>query len=170
MALLCTTDKTVLLACNRDVTFIDSLGSKIFKLTLPKYAAQKAKQAEDNDDDEQIEEDQLKKKTNASEESSRIQHIAVSPNEKLLVITTSGDKLIYMYKMLAANEPELMSKRLLSRTSSALTFSSDSRSLYVADKTGDCYEFDCQNLDKPGKWILGHLSMVLDVLATSDNR
>lgn len=169
MALLCTISKTVLLAAKREIKFIDPNGEIVFTLTIPKFDAKNAKKTEDNDD-EQNEDTMPPKKSGSTEGLSTIQNIAVSPNGNLLVITTTGDKLVYMYKILATDKYELVSRRALSRISSSMIFSNDSRSLYIADKTGDCYEFDCENFDTEGKWILGHLSMVLDVLVTPDNR
>lgn len=170
MALLCTIRETVLLAAKREVKFIDSNDISVSTLTLPKFDPKNTKQTEDNDDEEQIEEIVPPKKPGSSDDLSTIQNIAVSPNGNLLVITTTGDKLVYMYKTSTTDEPELVSKRALSRISSSMIFSSDSHYLYIADKTGDCYEYDCENLETPGKWILGHLSMVLDILMTPDDR
>lgn len=171
MALLTTIDKTILLAAKREVKFFNSNGTNISKLTLPQFDPKNAKQTEENDDDDEPTEGVVApKKPDSSKDDSVIQNIAVSPNGQLLVITTTGDKLVYMYKVLAADKHELVSKRVLARISSSMAFSSDSRYVYIADKTGDCYEFDCENLDATGKWILGHLSMLLDVLVTQDSR
>lgn len=172
MALLSTINATILLAAKREIKFFDSTGTNVFKLTLPTFDPKNAKPTEDNendDDDEPAVEIVEPKKSDASD-GSVIQNIAVSPNGHLLVITTTGDKIVYTYKILATDKQELVSKRALSRISSSMIFSSDSRHLYIADKTGDCYEFDCENFEVAGKWILGHLSMVLDVLVTQDNR
>ncbi len=173
MALLTTIDKTILLAAKREVKFFDSNGTNVFKLTIPQFDPKNVKQNEDNeenDDEDQIEGNSAPTKTDSSKDGSVIQNIAVSPNGQLLVITTTGDKLVYTYNILAVDKYELVSKRPLARISSAMIFSGDSSHLYIADKTGDCYEFDCVNLETAGKWILGHLSMVLDVLVTQDNR
>lgn len=172
MALLNTIDKTILFAAKREVKFFDSTGTNVFKLSLPKFDPKNAKQTEDNDeDDEQSEEIVTKiKPGGSSKDDSVIQNLAVSPNGQLLVITTTGDKLVYLYKILSTDKHELVSTRPLPRISSAIVFSSNSRKFYIADKTGDCYEYDCENLESAGKWILGHLSMLLDVLVTQDNR
>lgn len=171
MALLSTINETILLAAKREVKFFNSNGTNVFKLTLPVFDPKNTKQTEDNeDDDEQTEETVAPKKPDPSKDGSVIQNIAVSPNGQFLMITTTADKLLYMYKVLATDKHELVSKRALARISSSMVFSSDSRYLYIADKTGDCYEFDCDNFETAGKWILGHLSMVLDVLVTQDNR
>ncbi|XP_037036811.1 tRNA (guanine-N(7)-)-methyltransferase non-catalytic subunit wuho [Bradysia coprophila] len=171
MALLTTIDKTILLAAKREIKFFDSNGTHLSKLTLPQFDPKSAKQTEENDDDdEQADGVVAPRKSDSSKDGSVIQNIGVSPNGQLLVITTTGDKLVYMYKILAADKHELVSKRVLARISSSMAFSSDSRHVYIADKTGDCYEFDCENLEATGKWILGHLSMLLDVVVTHDNR
>lgn len=168
MASLSTINATILLAAKREIKFFESNGTNVSQLTLPAFDSQNAKQTEDNDDeDEPI---TMTKKSDPTKDGSVIQNIAVSPNGQVLAVTTTGDKLVYMYKILAIDKHELVSKRTLARISSAMAFSSDSRLLFIADKTGDCYEFDCENFDVPGKWILGHLSMLLDVLVTDDNR
>lgn len=172
MALLSTINETILLAAKREIKFFDASGTNVHKLTIPILDPKNAKQTEENDDDDEQPEGIVapKKPDASSKDGSVIQNIAVSPTGHLLVVTTTGDKLVYMYKVLAADKHELVSTRALARVSSALAFSSDSRCVYIADKTGDCYEFDCENLEVAGKWVLGHLSMLLDVLVTEDNR
>lgn len=171
MALITTIDSTILLAAKREIKFFDSTGANISTLTLPQFDPKNAKQTEENDDDdEQADGEVAPKKLDSSKDGSVIQNIGVSPNKQLLAVTTTGDKLVYFYKILAVDKHELVSKRVLARISSSMAFSSDSRYVYIADKTGDCYEFDCENLESTGKWILGHLSMLLDVLVTEDNR
>ncbi|KAG4080314.1 hypothetical protein HA402_010806 [Bradysia odoriphaga] len=158
MALLSIIDKTILLAAKREIKFFDSNGTNLSKLTLPQFDPKSAKQTEDNDDDdEQADGVVAPRKSDSCKDGSVIQNIGVSPNGQLLVVTTT-------------DKHELVSKRVLARISSSMAFSSDSRHVYIADKTGDCYEFDCENLESTGKWILGHLSMLLDVLVTHDNR
>lgn len=172
MALLSTANKTILLAAKREVKFFDSNGINVSQLTLPKFDPKNTKQTEDNDDDDEQPEEMMvaPKKPGSSKDASVIQNIAVSPNGHLLAITTTGDKLVYMYKLLATGTHELVSTRALLRITSSMVFSSDSTHLYIADKTGDSYEYDCENFETAGKWILGHLSMLLDVLVTPDNR
>ncbi|KAJ6633284.1 tRNA (guanine-N(7)-)-methyltransferase non-catalytic subunit wuho [Pseudolycoriella hygida] len=169
MALLTTVSDTILLAAKREVKFFNSDGTNVQHLLLPAFDPKNTKQSNDIEDDDERSEEPAKRLISQKEESV-IQNIAVSPNGHLLVITTTGDKLVYTYKILATEKQELVSKRTLPRISSAIAFSSDSKYFYIADKTGDCYEFSCENVDLAGKWILGHLSMVLDVLATQDLR
>ncbi|CAD7089720.1 unnamed protein product [Hermetia illucens] len=94
-----------------------------------------------------------------------IQHVQASPNGEYLAITTTGNKLLLLYKI-HATELGLLSARRISRASSAITFSNDSSKVLLSDKTGDCYLYDCLDYKAPGKWLFGHLSMVLDVRFT----
>ncbi|EDW52958.1 GM12477 [Drosophila sechellia] len=75
--------------------------------------------------------------------------------------------------MLYRSRPEnarLLSTRPLSRASSALRFCSDSSSVLVTDKTGDCYQYDCVEVEAPPRLLLGHLSVVYDILWSEDQQ
>lgn len=93
----------------------------------------------------------------------KIQDIAVSPSGEHLIVTTSGQKGLLTCKI-QSNKIELLSQRSVSRTTSALAFSPDSSKLLTTDKAGDCFIYDCVNPQASGRWLLGHLSMILGVL------
>ncbi|XP_026462359.1 tRNA (guanine-N(7)-)-methyltransferase non-catalytic subunit wdr4-like [Ctenocephalides felis] len=57
----------------------------------------------------------------------------------------------------------------MSRAASAMKFSENCNKLVIADKTGDVYLAEKKNKWHP-KLILGHLSMLLDVLLTPDDK
>lgn len=59
--------------------------------------------------------------------------------------------------------------RLL-RGASKIKFTPVSKNIIVADKSGDVYLFDLKTQNDPGTLILGHLSLLLDVLVTSDEQ
>lgn len=160
MSLICLNKCLTLVSANREIVFFDSSNNFLSKLTLEPIAKKQPASLEEPDD------------VDVSDEpmSSQVQDMCLSPNGKLLAITTTGDKLLYLYELLANNNVQLLSKRDLSRTSSTVKFSPDSLSLLIGDKTGDCFLFDCAEPCKPAKWLLGHLSMILDVLFTNDKK
>lgn len=62
---------------------------------------------------------------------------------------------------------KLLSNRTLTRAVSKIRFSSNN-DVVVADKAGDAYLFSTSSPMENGTLILGHLSMLLDVLVTQD--
>lgn len=164
MALLQSYENQLIIGLNKKIIFIDKNKNKLLKtLELPLTilpTVQEQPEAPDTTNEERA-------APIKNEDIKKIQHIKVSPNGKLLAVTTAVQKLLLLYHI-TGEELVLLSARRISRASSAITFSSDSSKLLVCDKTGDCYLFSCVEYNKPGKWILGHLSMVLDVLFTRD--
>lgn len=61
----------------------------------------------------------------------------------------------------------LLSNRTLARAASKVRFSPNN-DIIVADKAGDAYLFSTSSPTESGTLILGHLSMLLDVLITED--
>lgn len=68
-----------------------------------------------------------------------------------------------------ADSPRLLSNRTLARAASRMRFSPNN-DVVVADKAGDVYLFSTGSPLEAGALILGHLSMLLDVLITHDTR
>lgn len=133
--------------------------------------------------------------------SNRILQAAISPDGLLLAVTTADEKCLHLYQLTAKhirNDEDdedddeddlhqhpfaiLLSSRPLSRTSNALCFSNNSKQLFVADKTGDCFAYACvvadadavvavaDPLQAAGECVLSHLSMVLGVLQSPCGR
>ncbi|XP_017064169.1 tRNA (guanine-N(7)-)-methyltransferase non-catalytic subunit wuho [Drosophila eugracilis] len=99
-----------------------------------------------------------------------VQNVAYSPDRQLLAVTTSGgQKALLLYRTRPENA-RLLSTRPLARTASALRFCSDSSSVLVTDKTGDCYQYDCVEVEAPPRLLLGHLSVVYDILWSEDQQ
>ncbi|XP_017012530.2 tRNA (guanine-N(7)-)-methyltransferase non-catalytic subunit wuho [Drosophila takahashii] len=99
-----------------------------------------------------------------------VQNVAYSPDGQLLAVTTSGgQKALLLYKMRPENA-RLLSARPLARAASALRFCSDSSSVLVTDKTGDCYQYDCVEAEATPRLLLGHLSVVYDILWSEDQQ
>lgn len=102
--------------------------------------------------------------------STSVQNVAYSPDGQLLAVTTSGtQKALLLYRSRPENA-RLLSARPLARASSALRFCSDSSSILVTDKTGDCYQYDCVEVEAPPRLLLGHLSVVYDILWSEDQQ
>ncbi|KAH8266910.1 hypothetical protein KR026_010513, partial [Drosophila bipectinata] len=106
----------------------------------------------------------------AKEIEVTIQNVSYSPDRQLLAITTTGgQKALLLYRSRMENA-RLLSVRPLARASSALRFCSDGSSVLVTDKTGDCYQYDCVEVEAAPRLLLGHLSVVFDILWTDDQQ
>lgn len=64
----------------------------------------------------------------------------------------------------------LFGKKTIQRSACKVIFSPKSDCIIVADKSGDVYLHYLSNFEKPGELILGHVSMLLDVLVTPDEK
>lgn len=98
-----------------------------------------------------------------------INRLAISPCNRFVAVTTIGDKFLFLFEF---NDGAMKLRRSsqLARAISTIRFTPNSTHLLIADKTGDCY-LQCIESDHPTnepKWILGHLSIVLDILTDSD--
>lgn len=173
MASLLLYNDQLLLSVNREVLQINLSdgGSSIRSLlTLPPPEQPKkpngASKAMEDDAVEPEGDEEQEPSTNQND-SNRILHSAVSDDENLLAIATAGEKALYLYQLDAKHVPQLLSRRELSRTSNAIRFGQNGV-LFVADKTGDCFTYEClgEGVSAPAKWILAHFSMVLDILPT----
>ncbi|EDW66071.1 tRNA (guanine-N(7)-)-methyltransferase non-catalytic subunit wuho [Drosophila virilis] len=98
-----------------------------------------------------------------------IVNVSYSPDRQLIALTTAGQKALLLYKS-RPEHAKLLSVRALARASSSLAFAPDSSSVLVTDKTGDCYRYDCVELEAPPQLLLGHLSIVYDILWTPDQK
>lgn len=107
---------------------------------------------------------------NGDEEFGDINRMAVSPCNRLIAATTNHDKFLFLFQ-LNAGALNLLHSYQLARATSALRFTPDSKQLLIADKTGGCYSYDYENAaNGEAKWILVHLSIVLDILMSSDSK
>lgn len=100
-----------------------------------------------------------------------IHNIAISESSNLIAFTT-GEKSLYLFKIEDHKRTlTLFSRRKIVRNSSGIIFAGDSAEfILLSDKNGDCYVFSTSDTKKPGKWIFGHMSQVLDLLITDDKR
>ncbi|KAG5308365.1 WDR4 methyltransferase, partial [Acromyrmex insinuator] len=92
-----------------------------------------------------------------------ITSLAFSEDGKYFAVCTNRKQLcLYETKDL-----KLLSNRTLIRAASRVRFSPNN-DIVIADKAGDAYLFSTSCPTEAGTFILGHLSMLLDVLVTQD--
>ncbi|RVE57761.1 hypothetical protein OJAV_G00202430 [Oryzias javanicus] len=105
----------------------------------------------------------------ASEETGNdeVLAFAASASGRLLALTDDTKRLV-----LFGCEPSwrCISTRWVVRRCTALTFSQDEDELLVADKSGDVYSFSVAEAERDGELKLGHLSMLLAVVVSPDDR
>ncbi|KAJ8379159.1 hypothetical protein AAFF_G00230710 [Aldrovandia affinis] len=110
-----------------------------------------------------------KSEDGASEEkgSDRILAFAFSQSGSLLALTDDNKRLV-----LFRTEPswECVSTRWVVRRCTSLHFTSTEDQVLVADKSGDVYSFSVSEPQKPGELKLGHLSMLLAMVVSPDDK
>lgn len=102
-------------------------------------------------------------------EELALQEIAVSEAHDLLAFSCS-DKSLFLCKITDSSAAVVLSRRVFLRTASVIRFSSCGKLLFLADKTGDTFEYSCSDVNQPGTWIFGHISQILDLKLNSDSR
>lgn len=113
--------------------------------------------------------DEVDDKSQGKEDTvAQIQNLAVSEAHSLFAFTTN-EKSLFLCKI-DDSSASILSRRTFPRTPSVVKFSSDGKLLFFADKTGDVFEYCCEDVNQPGRWILGHISQILDLAVTSDLR
>lgn len=90
----------------------------------------------------------------------------ISPCGKWLVFCSSSKYLSFWDLC----DCKLISNRHLIRGASQVKFTPSISFIIVADKSGDVYQFSTLDSLAPGTLILGHLSMLLDVLISSNEQ
>lgn len=100
-----------------------------------------------------------------SPDSSRISPIACSSNGKLVAVLDQKSLWICDF-----DSPDTPTRLDLPRATSAIRFSPDSKTLLVADKTGDAYAVDVDSTNRVPVKIVGHLSMLLDILMSENGK
>lgn len=94
--------------------------------------------------------------------------IAISEVNELIAITTN-EKSLFICKI-EENQVKVLSRRLFARTTSSIKFSSCGKILFLADKTGDVFEYSCEDHKQPGKLRFGHISQILDLKVSHDTK
>lgn len=170
MALIAKNKSQIVLCANREIILFNLDNELHSRTTVPIITAQSVGAKSSPIADSDNENNEPKGPTKIP--PGQITHLIISNGGSLLAVTTFGDKLLHLYKINAAEGAiELISQRELVRGSSAMRFAPDATYILLADKTGDCYTFDCAvDVNAPGKWILGHFSIILDILLTADSK
>lgn len=178
MALLLQSQSHFVVCAHRDVIITNQSTKNTTKITIPPYinvprennGKNGGNHQEDADDQES---DPESKTTKSLIVSNDIHVAAISQCGALLAVTTLNDKILYILRINGQDDTAtIISKREIFRITSGLRFSPDSKMVLLADKTGGCFQFDVddKSADKRGKWLLGHLSIVLDILMTPNQR
>lgn len=171
MALIAKNNDLIVLCVNRDIIVLNSKNGSHSKITVPINSIGPTSAKTDDAADSDNENNEPKGPMKLT--PGQITHLSLSNCGQLLAVTTYGDKLLHLYKLKATDGSlELLSQRELVRGSSAMRFAPDAKSILLADKTGECYLFGCDGdaAAAKGKWILGHFSMILDILLTPDSK
>ncbi|KAJ0178731.1 hypothetical protein K1T71_005506 [Dendrolimus kikuchii] len=100
------------------------------------------------------------------QENDQITDIAVSSDCKYFAVITSTSKQLITYEVATLKEQNSFS---LPRSASKVRFTVDNMQLLIADKSGDVLIYDV-NGKEGGKKLLGHLSLLLDILQTPDKK
>jgi len=112
-----------------------------------------------------ISQDEKTKKVANSSNEDTIYCICVSNCGRFLAVATDK-KQLFVFR-----DNKQVNKAVLSRKATKMTFTNtDALFLVVADKNGDVYSLDISKPDSQPKLILGHLSMLLDICITTDDR
>ncbi|XP_065597714.1 tRNA (guanine-N(7)-)-methyltransferase non-catalytic subunit WDR4 [Cyrtonyx montezumae] len=103
----------------------------------------------------------------ADKGSDNILAFAFSPSGDYFVLTDDNKRLI-----LFCTKPswECVSIRSVNRRSTSLVITAAEDKILVADKSGDVYSYSITEPQAEGKFELGHLSMLLDVALSPDDR
>lgn len=100
----------------------------------------------------------------ADESKNVVLGLRFSPCGKWLAVYSSAKQLVLWETVGWA----LSSERYMPKTATSLKFTPDSQAVIIVDKAGDAVLFSLKDIQKEGEIILGHLSMLLDVVLTSD--
>lgn len=101
---------------------------------------------------------------NNLQENDNITDITLSSDCKYFAVITSTSKRLITYEVSTLTEQKSFT---LPRTASKIRFTVDNLHILIADKSGDVLIYDVKGKEG-GKKLLGHLSLLLDVLQTPD--
>jgi len=90
----------------------------------------------------------------------------ISSCGKYVVICVS-DKRVILWE---TDNMSVISNRTSVRVASRARFVPSGQAIVLADKSGDAYSFSVQKPYEDGKLLLGHLSMLLDILVSPDEK
>jgi len=164
----------LIIAADQKIVFVDITKRKITHvIKLPENLLElivESKEPNIEDDDETPNNEKNGNKLkNLQLGRVTIQNVAISPNGKILGVSTGGIKTLILYSQQNL-QWQILSVRKSSRTSSVIAFSPNSEMIVLCDKSGDCFFYDCNNVLLSPKWILGHLSSLYDVKFSIDSK
>jgi tRNA (guanine-N(7)-)-methyltransferase subunit TRM82 len=99
-------------------------------------------------------------------DSPGITCMETSPSGALFGVCTD-DKKLYVWK---TDSMDVLLQRSVAKRAVALSFVNTEEEILVADKAGDVWSFHLKNLESESKLLLGHVSMLLDMVVTGDDR
>lgn len=180
MALIAKSEAFIILCAQRNIFVFNTKDQTHSIVQVPQIPRKKTESNVGVDEKSESQDKNENNDGNADEEPTNehgkvefgdINRLAVSPCNRLVAVTTVGDKFLFLYQF-DSGTLNLLHSYQLARATSAIRFTPDSKHLLVADKTGDCYIHNCQpnQLNNEAKWILGHFSIVLDVLMTNNSK
>lgn len=179
MALIAKSQEYVILCAKRQIFVFNTSDRTHSSVQLPQIPRKRTERNGSVDEKGAADQEKNEKETNeaepehggGTEEFGDINRMTISPCHKLIAVTTINDKFLFIYQR-DGGALNLLHRYQLGRATSAVRFTPDSKHLLIADKTGDCYSYDCQNSSpsNEAKWILGHLSIVLDILMSSNSK
>ncbi|XP_069132385.1 LOW QUALITY PROTEIN: tRNA (guanine-N(7)-)-methyltransferase non-catalytic subunit wdr4-like [Argopecten irradians] len=157
--------------------FACSSGKKlaIFEHSEANGVTKKEIELQDPVDNKPKDEDAIEKKA-PSKNEEHVLATSVSPSGRYLAVCDIV-KQLHLYD--AEAEWTRLSTRELPRRCTSVTFTQDELHVLVADKTGDVYQYKVIDEDgdskseeenKGAQLMLGHLSMLLDVVLTKDDQ
>ncbi|XP_076602650.1 tRNA (guanine-N(7)-)-methyltransferase non-catalytic subunit wdr4 [Chaetodon auriga] len=158
MAAVCFCGDWFVLSCDTKLVAVDSRQSREPFVFDCSTAERKTKSTKDDDNSD-----------GAAEEtgSDKVLAFTVSPSGKLVALTDDNKRLVLFQR-----EPSwrCVSIRCVVRRCTSLMFSHAEKELLAADKSGDVYSFSVEEPQKEGELKMGHLSMLLAVTTSPDDR
>ncbi|XP_060689877.1 tRNA (guanine-N(7)-)-methyltransferase non-catalytic subunit wdr4 isoform X2 [Hemiscyllium ocellatum] len=100
------------------------------------------------------------------EERNGVVAFAFSPSGTYVAVSMDSKQLL----LFRARPWECLSVRTALRRSTSLAITGAEDRILLADKSGDVYSFSINHPDSPGQLQLGHLSMLLAVAVSPDDR
>lgn len=176
MALIAKSEEYVILCAKRQIFVFNTNNRTHSSVQLPQIPRKRIERNGNVDEKDDGDQEKNEKENNdaepaGNEEFGDINRLAISPCNSLVAVTTINDKFLFLYRR-DGGTLKLLHSYQLARAISAIRFTPDSKNLLIADKTGDCYSYDCEKdpSNNEAKWILGHLSIVLDILMSGNSK
>lgn len=178
MALIAKSKEYVILCAKRQIFVFNTNDRTHTSVQVPQIPRKRVERNGSVDEKGAADQEKNEKENNDAEATEQgdnegfgdINRLAISPCNNLVAVTTVSDKFLFLYRR-DDGALNLLHSYQLGRATSAIRFTPDSKHLLIADKTGDCYSYGMEDVpNNEAIWILGHLSIVLDILMSSDSK